>query len=226
MTEPFENQADSTLEQPSASYPTASWGTAAIRLLQGVVYHDENAQVWESLLANVSPLCEYFAKIGLLLVVDETDAMAYLRQSDNEDVAADHESVPRLFRRTQLTYEQTLLCVLLRDQLRLFEEEDVRNERCVVLQSDLLALWEHFFPVESDKVKLNRALGTNLRRMEELKFVRQFEQEPPSWEIRRIIKARLPLEELEQLQHVLLQQIQSPPTTDGEGSETDGDSKS
>jgi len=60
---------------------------------------------------------------------------------------------------------------------------------------------------ESVKVKLNRSLSTNLRRMEDLKFVRQFEHEPPSWEIRRIIKARLPLEELEQLQQVLIQEV-------------------
>ena len=40
--------------------------------------------------------------------------------------------------------------------------------------------------------------------MEELKFVRQFEKDPPSWEIRRIIKARLPLADLERLRMSLM----------------------
>ncbi|MEQ1829342.1 MAG: DUF4194 domain-containing protein, partial [Pirellula sp.] len=171
----------------------------AVRLLQGVVYHDDNLELWEQLLENVSPLSEYFAKLGLLLVVDEPDAMAYLRQLDEEEIPQDYPPVPRLFRRTPLSYDATLLCVLLRDELRQYEEEDVQNERCVIAQGDLLSLWEAFFPDQPDSVRLNRTLTAALRKMEELKFVRQFEKEPPSWEIRRIIKARLPLSDLERL---------------------------
>jgi hypothetical protein len=200
---------DFQLASGTSQPATTVWSAAAVRLLQGVVYHDDNAELWETLLANVSPLTDYFAKIGLQLVIDQTDAMAYLRQPNDDEQEAESHSVPRLFRRTQMTYEQTLLCVLLRDHLRLFEEEDVQNEKCVVLQSELLSIWENFFPANSDNVKLNRMLATNLRRMEELKFVRQFEKEPPSWEIRRIIKARLPLSELETLQQSLLAHIES-----------------
>ncbi len=179
--------------------PPADWSPAAVRLLQGVVYHDDNLDLWELLLANVSPITEYFGKLGLLLVVDEPDAMAYLRQLDEEEISPDFAPVPRLFRRTPLGYEATLLCVLLRDELRQYEEEDVQNERCVITQSDLLQLWEAFFPDQNDSVRLNRSLTAALRKMEELKFVRQFEKEPASWEIRRIIKARLPLSDLERL---------------------------
>lgn len=206
MIQPIATDIDQQLANHCTS-TTAAWGPAAVRLLQGVVYHDDNLELWETLRANVSPLSEYFAKIGLLLVIDEADAMAYLRQPDDEEASDDPNNVPRLFRRTQLTYEQTLLCVLLRDHLRSFEEEDVQNEKCVVVQSDLLAIYENFFPVGSDNVKINKGLATNLRRLEELKFVRQFEKEPPSWEIRRIIKARLPLSELESLQQSLLEHI-------------------
>ena len=176
----------------------------AVRLLQGVVYHDDNLDMWEQLLENVSPITEYFGKLGLLLVVDEPDAMAYLRQLDEEEIQPDFPAVPRLFRRTPLGYEATLLCVLLRDELRQYEEEDVRNERCVIAQSDLLAIWEAFFPEQPDSVRLNRSLTAALRKMEELKFVRQFEKDPPSWEIRRIIKARLPLADLERLRMSLM----------------------
>ena len=184
--------------------PPADWSPVAVRLLQGVVYHDDNLDMWEQLLENVSPITEYFGKLGLLLVVDEPDAMAYLRQLDEEEIQPDFPAVPRLFRRTPLGYEATLLCVLLRDELRQYEEEDVRNERCVIAQSDLLAIWEAFFPEQTDSVRLNRSLTAALRKMEELKFVRQFEKDPPSWEIRRIIKARLPLADLERLRMSLM----------------------
>ena len=182
----------------------AEWSAAAVRLLQGVVYHDDNQQVWDTLLRSVSPLTDYFGKLGLLLIVDESDGMAYLRQLDEEDVPPEFHGIPRLFRRTPLGYDTTLLCVLLRDALRVFEEEDVQNERCVVPQNDLLALWQAFFPNQTDEVRLNRSLVSALRKLEELKFVRQFEQEPPSWEVRRIIKARLPLDDLERLRESLV----------------------
>ncbi|MCA9129874.1 MAG: DUF4194 domain-containing protein [Planctomycetales bacterium] len=187
----------------------APWSAVAVRLLQGVVYNDDNLEAWETLLANISPLTEYFGKLGLALIVSETDAMAYLRQPDDDEVSPDHDAIPRLFRRTPLGYDTTLLCVLLRDELRLFEEEDVQNARCVVRQSDLLAVWQAFFPQQLDSVKLNRSLGAALRKLEDLKFVRQFEKDPPSWEIRRIIKARLPIADLEKLRQSLVEFAQT-----------------
>ncbi len=104
-----------------------------------------------------------------------------MRQWDEEEATADSEGVPRLFRRTPLGYEATLLCVVLRDVLRQYEEEDVQNERCVISQNDLLALWKAFFSKQNDEVKLNRSLQAALRKLEELQFVRQFEDEPPTW---------------------------------------------
>ncbi len=191
---------DSFISDSKSILPsTMDWSPVAVRLLQGVVYHDDGREMWEQLLENVSPLTEYFGKLGLLLVVNEPDAMAYLRQLDEDEIPADYPSMPRLFRRTPLGYDATLLCVLLRDELRQYEEEDVQNERCVVSQMDLLSMWEAFFPDQTDSVRLNRSLTAALRKMEDLKFVRPFEKDPPTWEIRRIIKARLPLADLERL---------------------------
>ena len=187
----------------------------AVRLLQGVVYHDDGREMWEQLLENVSPLTEYFGKLGLLLVVNEADAMAYLRQLDEDEIPPDYPSMPRLFRRTPLGYDATLLCVLLRDELRQYEEEDVQNERCVVSQMDLLSLWEAFFPDQTDSVRLNRSLTAALRKMEDLKFIRPFEKDPPTWEIRRIIKARLPLADLERLRVTLASAVGKSPDENG-----------
>jgi hypothetical protein len=68
-------------------------------------------------------------------------------------------------------------------------------------------VWQSFFPDEGNEVKVNRALSANLRKLEDLKFVRQFEKEPPSWEVRRIMKARLPLSQLETVMQALLDEI-------------------
>jgi len=202
-----EKELDRRTEPPVAMPPPCEWSTVAVRLLQGVVYHDDSQSNWEILLRSITPLSDYFAKLGLLLVVDEPDAMAYLRQCDEEEWPTDYPTIPRLFRRQPLSYETTLLCVLLRDELRRFEEQEVFSDRCVMAQSDLLPVWQAFFPPERDEVKVNRALGTALRKLEEFKFVKQFEKEPPSWEIRRILKARVPLEDLEKLRQSLAAEV-------------------
>lgn len=209
----------------SSSFPPAQWSPIAIRLMQGVVYQDDNLNHWELLLRFQSPLEEYFAKIGLQLVIDTNDAMAYLRQNDDDESGNDQSSLPRLFRRTPLSYEATLLCVLLREELRQFEENDIQNERCVIAQIELLNAWQSFFPDEPDQLKINRSLTANLRKLEELKFVRSFEKEPATWEVRRILKAKLPIAELERLRQNLLAEVmkravRGPTTPTAEPSQT------
>jgi len=189
------------------------WSGVAVRLLQGVVYHDDNEENWNTLLRSISPLTDYFLKIGLSLILNETDGMAYLRQASADDVVPEKGAIPKLFRRVPLGYEATLLCVLLRDELRQFEEEDLSNDRCVIAQHDLMVLWQAFFPEQPDEVRLTRTLVSSLRRLEDLKFVRQFESEPPSWEVRRILKARLPLEDLERLRVTMTEHIAKDSTT-------------
>lgn len=195
MTDDIQN---ATLS-PDTFPPPVPWAPAAVRLLQGIVYHDDAGDTWNQILAGVTPLSDYFARIGLMLIVNEEDGMAYLRQIEPEVLPPEYPSIPKLFRSVRLTFEASLLCVLLRDELRRFEEEIHRDDRCVVAQSSLLEIWQSLIPGEDDTVRANRNLGGQLRKLEELKFVRQFETDPPSWEIRRILKARLPLEALERL---------------------------
>lgn len=178
------------------------WSLAAVWLLKGVVYADD-VRVWNILLSNVSALETFFARLGIRLVVDESEGMAYLRQLTEEEAPDGYDTLPRLFRASRLSYGQTLLAVLLRDELRRFEEEDLRNERCVIEESVLLDHWRAFFPPQDDEVKQQKELLAALRRLEELGFVRKFGDAPPSWEVRRILKARLPVAELERLREQL-----------------------
>jgi hypothetical protein len=178
-------------------------GIPAVRLMQGVVYAQDQ-DVWDILLSYESDLTDYFARVGLAVVVDRSEGLAYLRQLGDSERVAGYERLPRLFRRTALGYDATLLCVLLRDEYRRFEDEDLENERCVVDVETLVDSWKSFFPAESDDVGLRKRLNTTLKKLEELKFVVRFESENNEWEIRKILKARLPLDELELLRDRLL----------------------
>lgn len=183
------------------------WSSAAVKLLKGVVYHDDKGNTWDEILSNASPLTDYFGRLGLILIIDENDGLAWLHQPDKEELPAEYESIPKLFRKDALGFEATLLCVVLRDELRRSEEEDLQNERCVAKQSDLLSTWKLFFPDDRDEVRLNDSLNQQLRKLKQLKFVRPFEKTPPSWEVRPILKTRLPLETLKTVRAALEQEL-------------------
>lgn len=178
------------------------WSIAAVRLLQGVVYSDD-AKAWDIVLRSRSTLETYFARLALMLVVDEPEGYAYLRQWNESEYPAGYDEVPRLVRRNSLGYSQTIMCVLLRDELRRFEEDDLHNERCVVDTAVLLDQWKVFFPTARDEVRQQKEFAGVLRKIEDLGFIRRFSDDPESWEIRRILKARLPVTELEALKERL-----------------------
>lgn len=179
------------------------WSIAAVRLLQGAVYADE-ARTWDIVLGSQSHLETYFGRLGLLLVVDEPERLAYLRQASDDELPDGYDGLPKLFRKTRMSYGATLLCVLLREELRRFEEEDVHNERCVIETTALFDQWTTFFPAQGDQVRQRRELSQSLAKLEDLGFIGKFNDEPETWEIRRILKARLPAAALEGLKDQLV----------------------
>lgn len=183
--------------------PFEPWSVPAVRLLQGPVYSD-TPRCWDTLLSSQSHLETWFARIGMILVIDESEGLAYLRPIADDEMATGYNKLPKLFRRSRLGYEPTLLCVLLREELRRFEEEDLENERCVISTQTLFESWKTFFPTGQDEVRSRRDLLSALRKLEDLTFVRRFGEDNKAWEIRRILKARLPVSELDELKQQML----------------------
>jgi hypothetical protein len=179
----------SVLGPQSTSLPEfREWSIAAVHLLREVVYADD-ARVWPVVLASQTPLATYFARLGLILVIDESEG---------------YEQLPKLIRKIRLGYDATLLCVLLREELRRYEEEEVHNERCAVETDRLFEQWKAFFPPQADEVRQRREFLAALRKLEDLGFSRKINDTPECWEVRRILKARLPVSELENLKGQLL----------------------
>ncbi|MBI5759290.1 MAG: DUF4194 domain-containing protein [Planctomycetales bacterium] len=172
---------------------------AAVHLLQGVVYDDEG-RIWELVLSHQTRLDSYFGRIGLRLVVNLPEGFAFLRQLEESELdhVRGYDQLPKLFHKKRLSYDATLVCVLLREELRRFEEE-VDNGRCVIATDELFEQWKSFFPAAQDEVKSKRQLDAALKSLEELKFIREFTKEPQEWELRRILKARVPVAALEKL---------------------------
>ncbi len=172
----------------------------AIRLLQGAVYTDDT-KTWDLLMANRARLETYFGRIGLLMVIDEPEGFAYLRQIEEDELPDGYEGMPKLIRRSRLGFDVTLFSVLLRDELRRFEEQNVDSERCVVDTGELQSRMMELLPDSEDEVRVRKKFEQLLVRAQELGFLRKLNTQPIAYEIRPIIKARITAERLDELKH-------------------------
>lgn len=181
---------------------TVEYAHVIIKLLQDVLY-DEEKTTWSDLLTYQIPVRDYFAKIGLELHLDEREGFAFLRQVEEEE-----SKLPRLVRRTPLSYEVTLLCVLLREILEEFDVKDIESRKCFVSAKELQEKIEIFFKESPNKVRLLERFDKTIQSAARLGFLKETEQENGKtedvrYEVRRIIKAKITHEKLEEIRQKL-----------------------
>ncbi len=180
---------------------------AAVRLLQGAVYRDEG-NTWDLLLTHEQKLKDFFASLRLTLVVSEADGFAFIRQMEEDELPEDYDKLPLLMRRTRLGFDATLLAVLLREELRKFDEENLDSEACVVAESELYSAFADFFAEAQDERKLQNRFKSACSKLDEIGFIKALKTEPPQLTVRPIIKARLTPERLRETRQQLTEYLQ------------------
>jgi Domain of unknown function (DUF4194) len=159
--------------------------SAIIRLMQGVVYRESDEDTWLTLERLGAGVRDHFAAIGVDVVVDDAEGYAYLRSRPEED---GDEALPRLVRRRALTYNVSLLLVLLRK--RLVEFETTGGEGRLVLTTDQIVEMLRLFQAEStNDARIADQAETTIKKAAELGFLRQLRGQRDHWEVRRILKA-------------------------------------
>ncbi|MBX7434912.1 DUF4194 domain-containing protein [Mycobacterium sp. Y57] len=158
---------------------------AIIRLMQGVVYRESDEDTWLTLDRMRAGVRDHFATIGVHVVVDETEGYAYLRSRPEED---GDEALPRLVRRRALTYNVSLLLVLLRK--RLVEFETTGGDGRLVLTTDQIIEMLRLFQAEStNDARVVDQAETTINKARDLGFLRPLSGQGDHWEVRRILKA-------------------------------------
>lgn len=160
-------------------------GSAIIRLMQGVIYRESDEDTWLAIDRHVGPIRDHFATIGVDLVVDEIEGYAYLRS--RQEVEGE-ESLPRLIRRRKLTYNVSLLLVLLRKRLVEFETSGAEGK--LVLSTDHIVEALRLFLAEStNEARVVDTAESTIKKAAELGFLRKIPGQADQWEVRRILKA-------------------------------------
>lgn len=184
---------------------------ALVKLLQGVIYSEEE-KYWNDVLLHKGNIARYFKQIGVDLVLNEQEGFAFLRQKGGEPDDKE-DGIPRLIRKRGLTYEQTLLCVMLREWIEEFDIRTTEGAKLFVTQKDIRERVEVFFKDTTNRSRLQKQLNTCIDQATNtlglLKRIREDEMdsENTQYEVKRIVKAMISNEMLEEIRNKLNQHL-------------------
>lgn len=161
------------------------FGQVLICLLQGVLYRESDATLWQPLLELQARVRDYCLLIGLELILDEAEGYAYLRQ---RGAAGDEPALPRLVQRRQLSYPVSLILVLLRKKLAEFDATG-GDTRLVISREQIADQVRLFLPDTANEARLLDRMDTHLNKVVELGFLHRLRGQEHQFEVRRILKA-------------------------------------
>lgn len=162
--------------------------SAIIRLMNGVVYRETQEEVWQVLEHHRAPVHDHFAKIGVAVIVDDAEGYAFLK---TREPAEGEEPLPRLVQRRALTYNLSLLLLLLRKRLAEFEAGGGEG-KLVLEREHIVEMLRVFLPATTNEARVIDQVDRTIGQARSLGFLTQLpgsNGHPGAWEVRRIIKA-------------------------------------
>lgn len=171
-----------------------------IKLLQGVVYNDDR-DAWDGLINFQLQVNEYFETIGVALEVHESEGFAFLRQKRYEEEPA--VKIPDLVVKRQLNYPVSLLCVLLVERLIEFDVSGGDSTRLIMAREEIKEMLRLFLPEGSNEAKIIDSIDTHINKLVEYGFLRPLSSGEDKFEVKRILKAKVPADTLLEIKHKL-----------------------
>jgi hypothetical protein len=160
---------------------------AVTQLMKGVVYRDTHEKAWRHLLALQPQVRDYVAVLGLLVVVDEAEGYAFLRQRPADD-PDEPNPLPRLIPRRSLSFHVSLLLALLRKKLAEFDAHG-GGSRLMLSREQITEMVRVFLPPTSNEARLTDQIDAHINKAVEYGFLRQAKNTEQVYEVRRILKA-------------------------------------
>ncbi|MCX2750472.1 DUF4194 domain-containing protein [Arthrobacter sp. MI7-26] len=181
----------STMTEPAARTPEELPGVVT-RLFKGVIYAETDEKTWQSLIALASHVRDYVAVLGLDLILDESEGYAFLKSREDPE-----GTLPRLIPRRQLTFDVSLLLALLRGRMLEFDTNS-SELRLIMTEQEITDMVSVFLPESSNEARILDKLGTNIKKVVELGFLRKLRGETGTYEVARILKAYVDAQWLEE----------------------------
>jgi hypothetical protein len=190
------------------------------RLATGPVY-ERDTDYWLMLKAGIDRVRTHYAAMGLEVVLDEPGGYAHLRQradeSDDSWTQDGAAPIPRILRRTPLSYHQTIFLVLLRERLLRHEQSPDVDAPLYLDLNDITEMLRPYYPESNNEKKLYDNVQALLRRFDILNLIFPMKnRSEPIYRVEPIIKAKLPAEMIAGIRARLAGESrnESDPTTD------------
>lgn len=186
---------------------------AAVALMRGIIGKTRQADLYETVLKNQSQLSDYLAKLGLVLIVDEVEEYAYLRQVEDE-------AIPRLVPRHPLSYPVSILLVLLRKNMG---EYDAANgdSRFLLTRDEIVDKMKVFFQATTNEIKFIQKIDSYINAVEAMGFLRKLKNKTDTYEVESVLRSFVNARWLQQFDERLQDYIeygsQEEKTEEGDG---------
>jgi len=156
-----------------------------IGLMKGVIYQENDATLWRSLLSLQARVRDHVSIIGLELILDEGEGHAYLRQNSTSENSPE---LPRLVPRRPLGYHVSLLLALLRKKLAEFDATS-GDARLILSRDDIVEQLRLFLPDSTNEVRTLDRIDAHINKVVEIGFLRRLRGPGEKYEVRRILKS-------------------------------------
>lgn len=204
-----------------------------VKLLQGFITH-ENTKLWEKLSLHQEQVRAYFSALGLFLHFNREDGYAFLKTSpdlgerteidlDSEvdgelSLADDSEQVSEniksssLIRKMPLSFDLSLLLVLLRESLEQFDEKVSDDYRLILKKSDIYEMLKTFYYSNQsggDETKILRRFDMQIAKVIEFGFLKELKKGSETYEVQRAIKAFINANKLKEIKEKMLLHLET-----------------
>ena len=180
------------------------WSKAAILLLKGPVYENDDRKIWAILLRCRENIDNYFRVIGLHVLIEEEDGYAYLEQIKDsvekgmESEEEVDETLPRLIRKIPFSYKMSMLLVLLRQEMDKFTSSMNESSYPILHKREIMGLVKSFTKEASDQTKFNSDVDNMINKLVELTYLKPKEKllsskisDETEFELSPIIKSKI-----------------------------------
>jgi len=164
-----------------------------VRLLKQPIYREDERD-WNTLLVGRDEIRHHFQKMGQELVLDEAEGYAFVRQME-----MDVDRVPRLTQKRPLNYHATLLLVCLRQEFCTFDTSSPDATRLIKTRQGIHDLVAAYLPETTNQVRDVNKIDAAIQRLVDFGFIRLIDEEQETFEVMRIVKAKLGPAELESI---------------------------
>jgi len=170
---------------------------ALVSLFKHAVYQEKDTALWNVIIMKKFKIKDYLNKMGLTLIIDESDGYAYLKQWEETEGI---EDIPKLIPRRTLTYPVSLLLMILRRRLQEFDVS-TGDKRLILSGKQIAELMKVYLQDTTNEAKLAENISKYIDTVEKMGFLRGLNED--NFEVQRIIRSFVNAEFLSQFKEDL-----------------------